>query len=111
MIDLNPCIKPMPNPAVACRKVTTDEVVLVNLDNGVSVALNFTGALIWELSNGRRSVEEIARAVHDAFPNAPSNMADDVSDLVRTLAEDGFIGFEFPPMDIEKKVTGCNTFQ
>ncbi|MBD3385334.1 PqqD family peptide modification chaperone [candidate division KSB1 bacterium] len=101
MNDFNPCLKPMANPAVVRRKVATDQVVLVNLDNGASVALNLTGDLIWQLSDGRRTLEKIVAAVHNYFPDAPPDIVEDVSSLVSTLAEDGFIGFEWIAMENE----------
>jgi hypothetical protein len=104
MKNLNPYLKPMANPAVAYRKVADDEVVLANLDNGASVALNITGALIWKLSDGRCTVEQIISAIREYFPDVPPNIANDVNELVMTLAEDGFVGFEWTTMNTESNI-------
>jgi hypothetical protein len=85
----------MANPAVMCRDMEKDETVLINLDTGVSLALNHTGMLIWQFSNGRRTVEQLVNSVRNCFQEAPLNIADDVNELLAILEEDGFIGFEW----------------
>jgi actin-like ATPase involved in cell morphogenesis len=88
--------KPQANPAVLQRKTPDGEVVLVNLDTGASVALNLTGVIVWKLVDGQRNVEQIVTAVRQSFTDAPPETINDVSNLMDILAEDGFIGFEWP---------------
>ena len=92
-MDLNK--KPRANPAVVHREVDDDDVVLVNLDTAASLALNHTGFAIWQLVDGRRSVAEIADALRRRFPDAPPDVINDVQSLMKTLAEDGFVGYEW----------------
>lgn len=87
--------KPRANPAVVEREATDGEAVLVNLDTAASLALNRTGFLIWKLVDGKRTIEQIIDAVRQRFPEAPPQVINDVSVLMETLAEDGFVGFEW----------------
>ena len=86
--------KPIANPAVIFQEQFDHWAVLVNLDTAGAVALNPTGVLVWKLLDGQRSVADIAAAVEGRFKDAPDTVADDVSALLDTLAEEGFIGYE-----------------
>jgi hypothetical protein len=85
---------PVANPAVVSRDGLDEGRVMVNCDTGAAIALNRTGALVWDLIDGRRSPGEIAEAVRRQFSNAPDTVQDDVATLLATLSEDGFIGYE-----------------
>ena len=85
---------PVANPAVVSRDGLDDGRVMVNCDTGAAIALNPTGALVWNLIDGRRTPEEIIDAVRRHFSNAPETVSDDVVLLLATLSEDGFIGYE-----------------
>ena len=85
---------PVPNPSVVSRDGLDEGRVMVNCDTGAALALNRTGALVWDLIDGRRSPDEIAEAVRKSFSNAPDTVRDDVAALLVTLSEDGFIGYE-----------------
>jgi Coenzyme PQQ synthesis protein D (PqqD) len=85
---------PVANPAVVSRDGLDEGRVMVNCDTGAALALNRTGALVWDLIDGRRSPDEIAEAVRRSFTDAPDSVRDDVAALLVTLSEDGFIGYE-----------------
>ena len=85
---------PVANPAVVSRDGLDEGRVMVNCDTGAALALNQTGALVWDLIDGRRSPDEIAEAVRKSFSNAPDTVKDDVAGLLTTLSEEGFIGYE-----------------
>ena len=87
--------KPSINPSVVLRLVQESEAVLVNLDTGASLALNRTGLAVWQLVDGRRSVEQIAAAICLLFRNVPDTAPGEVSALLDALARDGFVGLEW----------------
>ena len=87
---------PIPNPAAVAEKGTDGWTLLVNPDTAGAMAVNQTGALIWKLINGRRTVAEITAAVRKHFPDAPATVAEDVNALLAKLAEEGLIGRETP---------------
>ena len=87
--------KPLQNPAVLTRKIFANEMVLVNGDSAVSLALtNQTAVQIWEMADGKNSVQDIIENVKCQFQNVPDKVSTDIQDLIELLARDGFIGFE-----------------
>jgi hypothetical protein len=87
---------PIPNPLAICEPGPDGWTLLVNPDNAAAIATNPTGALIWKLTNGRRTVADIVAAVRRRFPDAPGSVEDDVTALLTTLSESGLIGREIP---------------
>ena len=87
---------PIPNPAAVQELGSDGWTLLVNTDTAGAMALNQTGALIWQLVDGRRTTTEIIAAVRGHFPDAPDTLAEDVRGLLTKLAEEGYIGEEIP---------------
>ena len=88
--------KPLQNPAVLTRKIFDDEMVLVNADSAISLALtNQTAVVAWEMSDGNNSVQDIINGITHQFQNVPDGVSSDVQDLLNLLTHDGFIGFEW----------------
>jgi hypothetical protein len=87
---------PFPNPLAICEQGPDGWTLLVNPDLGTALAVNRTGALIWKLANGRRTVADITAGVRRRFPDAPGSVKDDVLALLATLSEAGLIGQEIP---------------
>lgn len=52
-----------------------------------SVYLNETGALIWELCNGKRSVADIISILSEIYPESADQIETDVKDVVIKLVE------------------------
>lgn len=93
---MNLSAKPLQNPAVLARKIADGEMVLVNADNATSLALtNLTAVLIWEMADGRNSVQDVIAAVKSHFQDVPDSVSNDVLALLDMLARDGFIGLEW----------------
>jgi len=70
--------------------------LLVNPDTAAAIAVNRTGAFIWRLANGKRTVDDIVAGVCRRFPKAPGSVARDVAALLGTLSGAGLIGQEIP---------------
>jgi hypothetical protein len=88
--------RPFPNPVAICEDGPDGWTLLVNPDNAAAVAVNRTGALIWKLANGRRTVDDITTGVRRRLPDAPGSVCDNVAALLETLSESGLIGREIP---------------
>ncbi|MCJ7735853.1 MAG: PqqD family peptide modification chaperone [Anaerolineae bacterium] len=86
---------PRANPSVVLRELADGEAVLVNLDSAAALALNGTSVVVWRLVDGKRTVQEIPRAVSEHFRDVPESVEDDVLRLLDLFAEGGFIGFEY----------------
>jgi hypothetical protein len=54
-----------------------------------AVYLNDTGALIWELCDGNRSISGIIEAIGRHYPESLSQIESDVKTLIRQLTERG----------------------
>ncbi len=78
------------NPATAWRTIE-GEAVILSLDTKVFRGLNAVGSRVWELIDGRRSVDEIAALVAGEFQVAPDVAARDVSAFVELLLAKGLV--------------------
>ena len=87
---------PFPNPDVYIQVDVGDNVLLVNLDSGHSLALNRVGKFIWEAADGKTSVTTIIQRVIDTFDSVPEEVDKDVLMIVDELKADGFLGSEIP---------------
>ena len=76
------------NPATAWRTIE-GEAVILSLDTKVFRGLNAVGSRVWELIDGRRSVDEIAELVAGEFQVAPDVAARDVSAFIEQLLAKG----------------------
>jgi len=77
---------PARSPSIVTRK-TGNEYVLVPVTNNIAdmtsvYTLNETGAFIWELIDGKKSVEEIIEAVIDKYDVDPEKATKDVFSLI-----------------------------
>lgn len=54
-----------------------------------AVYLNETGAIIWELCDGRRTVAEIIDILSEQYPGNEGQIADDVRAVISQLVEHG----------------------
>ena len=69
-----------------------EEAVVLNLDNGHYYVLNETGRRIWELLDGRRSLEQIAAQICREYEVGEQQALADVLKLVKELAAEGLAG-------------------
>jgi len=86
--------RPIANPSAVFQKGFDDWAVVVNMDTGASVSLNPTGIAVWQLINGRRTVDQIVRAFTSQFREVPDSVDEDVGSLLTTLKEEGLVGYE-----------------
>jgi hypothetical protein len=88
-MDLNKI--PKKNSKIVARK-TGSEYVLVPIRDNIAdmeavYTLNETGAFIWELIDGRRTVKEIAEELPGEFEVDDKTALEDVVELLNSLAE------------------------
>lgn len=86
--------KPVANPVVVLKEGNGDWVVLFNPDTADAVGINQVGVMMWELMDGRHSLEDILRAVKGRFADVPASVEDDVAAFVDDLTARGFVGYE-----------------
>lgn len=77
-------------PATAWR-VIEGEAVILSVDTKVLRGLNPTGSRIWEVIDGRRSVDEIVEVIVKEFDVEPLRAAEDVRGFVQELLDKGLV--------------------
>jgi SynChlorMet cassette protein ScmD len=86
--------RPIANPVVVLKAGNGDWVVLFNPDTADAVGINRVGVMMWELMDGRHTLEDILRAVKGKFADVPVSVVEDVAAFVNDLAVRGFVGYE-----------------
>jgi coenzyme PQQ biosynthesis protein PqqD len=66
-----------------------DEIVLLHPTSNIIIHSNQTGALIWQLCDGQRSVEEIVELLSAAYPESRTEIEKDVPEVIQTLLARG----------------------
>jgi len=80
----------IPNPVPGFQTQTLDgEIVLLHPINSTILHINQTGALVWQLCNGLRSVAEIVIILSEAYPEAREQIERDVPKVIYELAAQG----------------------
>ena len=77
-------------PTTAWR-VIEGEAVILSMDSKVLRGLNPVGSRIWELIDGRRSVEEIVGAIVKEFDVEPARAGEDVRSFVQEVLDKGLV--------------------
>jgi len=65
------------------------EVVLLHPTSAVILHLNQTGALVWQLCDGIRSVHDIVLLLGDAYPESRKQIEADVPQFIAQFAAHG----------------------
>ena len=65
------------------------EVVLLHPVRNTILHLNPTGALVWNLCNGVRTVDEIVLLLGETYPEAKQEIARDVPEIIIQFAAHG----------------------
>lgn len=65
--------------------------VLLHLESGQYHGVNRTGALIWKLLDGQRSLEEIFAQASTLLPDAPAQLHADIAIFLQGLRERNLI--------------------
>lgn len=66
-----------------------DELVLLHPAHNLIVHCNQTGALIWQLCDGQRTITEIVELLSAAYPEAETEIALEVPEIIQTLITRG----------------------
>ncbi len=84
---------PRRNPAVVSRTLGV-EAVLVFAQKGQVKILNETGAAIWDLADGSRTLAQIVEAIAGIYDVEPAQAEEDVLDFVRELVSKDLLALE-----------------
>lgn len=73
--------------AATAWRVIEGEAVILSMDTKVLRGLNAVGSRVWELIDGRRSVDEIADVIAREFTTERATAAADVQAFVKDLLD------------------------
>lgn len=86
MLNLADVFRPVPG---AVSRKSGDELVVILPEQGRFVVLNETGAQVWRLADGQRSLRDIAAALAEQWRIEPARAEADVLRLAGQLLERG----------------------
>jgi hypothetical protein len=69
----------------------SDEVIILNLSNGVYYGLDGVGSRIWSLVREQKTVGEIVNAIFAEYEVDAERCRQDVVSLVQRLADEGLV--------------------
>jgi hypothetical protein len=75
-------------------EVIEEEALLFHPGDTKILYFNQSAAVIWQLCDGERTVEEITDLLSDAYPDAGRQIAQDVESTLEMLADHGAITLE-----------------
>ncbi len=70
-----------------------NELLLYHPAKTLTVYMNETASLVWQLCDGKRTVSEIVRQLQVAYPEAAGDMQSDVEQALAIFSEHGAITF------------------
>ena len=68
-----------------------DELLLYHPTKTLTVYMNETASLVWQLCDGKRTVGEIVHQLQQAYPEAADSMQSDVEQALAAFSEHGAI--------------------
>ena len=85
----------IPKPVEGFQTQSLDgEIVLLHPVRNIIIHINQTGALIWQLCDCTRTVDEIIELLSAAYPEARDAIAVDVPETIQTLVKQGALESE-----------------
>jgi len=85
-MSLEPASKVERNGSVAFRRLADGEGgVLLHLESGEYHGINEVGCLIWQLLDGKRTIDEVALALGDEVEEAPDDLTAEVTVFLDSL--------------------------
>ena len=78
------------SPKTAYR-IIDEEAVIVNLESSMLYSLNSVGTLIWEMSDGRTSIEKIVDNIYEEFEVEKDLAKKDCLEFVQDFADKGLL--------------------
>ncbi len=80
-----------PNEEEVAGKVMDGEAIIINLSNGVYYSMDKVGGMIWEMIEGRHSLEEIVAAISASYDVGAERAKSDVERLLEELVQENLI--------------------
>lgn len=88
---LSPQNRLRPNETEVAAKVLDGEAIIINLSNGMYYSMDRVGGLIWEMIEGRHSLEETITAITARYNVSPEQAQADVQRLAEELIQEKLV--------------------
>jgi coenzyme PQQ biosynthesis protein PqqD len=86
-------LKPEVNPPKRCAGFLAEhmdgEIVLLHPARNIIIHTNETAALVWQLCDGINTIRQIVEVLGSAYPEAQSQIAQDVPNIIQKLRAQG----------------------
>ena len=89
MLTPHSCLRPNENEVAA--KVMDGEAILINLSNGIYYSMDKVGGLIWEMIEGKHSLETIVEVISRRYEVSSEQARTDVERLADELVQEGLV--------------------
>jgi hypothetical protein len=89
MLNPHHCFQPREEEVAA--KVIDDEAIIINLANGIYYSMDKVGGLIWEMIEGKHSLEEMVAATIARYDVSREQAQADVEQLVHELLQENLV--------------------
>jgi hypothetical protein len=77
---------------LACREISDGEIIVLSSDGSTAIVLNAMGAVVWDLLDGSRGVEELAALICATLPDGGlERVQADIAALLSRLRELGLL--------------------
>jgi len=83
---------PLRNPDIVARK-EEKEALLFNPADGNMLCVNSTGTVIWDLSDGTKTIPEMAAAIADQYEINVDQAEKDCRSYLADIERSGFLGY------------------
>jgi hypothetical protein len=80
-----------PREEEVAAKVMDGEAILINLSNGIYYSMDKAGGLVWEMVEGRRSIEEMASCIVARYEVSAEQARADVERLMEELVQENLV--------------------
>jgi hypothetical protein len=80
-----------PREEEVAAKVMDGEAILINLSNGIYYSMDKVGGLMWEMVEGKRSLEEMVAGVVTRYEVSMQQAREDVERLMEELVQENLV--------------------
>ena len=89
MLNLHHCFRPRDEEIAS--KVIDGEAIIINLANGVYYSMDKVGALVWERLQAGYTLDDVIRAVTEAYDVSPEQAESHIVELVEELLQENLV--------------------